>query len=117
MQKFLYLFAYQTPKELYHRKRYGVGGGQDTMAFFVMADNKEAALAWGEKLAQKYVDVLFANPDVQDKIMEKIRRYQGWIADVQEWEAWQLEKIITVREGDYPDITALVKEKYGPGPY
>lgn len=131
MEKFLYIFGYETPGLAAMNKRMTAKGiysdCEDSMCFFIMSDTKEKAREWGEKLADEYMKVLYNNPSATLQShggaswieamgplaswdAESVRKYPEDYAEAVK----KAEKIPVVQDGEYPDMQKLVHGRYGP---
>lgn len=131
MEQFFYIFGYETPGLSAMNKRMTAQGFssdcEDSMCFFIMADTKEDAQQWGEKLADEYMKVLYHNLSATLQSHGSV----GWIEDRGPFFAWDAEyikkhpeeyavavekvnKMPIVKVGEYPDIQKLVQQRYGP---
>lgn len=77
-----------------------VGDDEDSEAVFIVAADKEKALAWGREIAERFVSGLY-----QDQTISwKQQNFAAWIEE--DWQklytSEQLAKISIVQEGEYP---------------
>lgn len=109
MEKFLYIFGYETPGLAIANKQMGTDF-EDSMAFFIVAQNKEKAFEWGEKLADEYMKVMFNDTFAT-------RESHGSASYIQDdytehYSEESLKQIQVVHCGEYPDIKSLVMGRY-----
>ena len=130
MEKFLYIFGYETPGLVVTNERLHTDF-EDSMAFFIITETKEQALEWGNKLAEKYLEALYAKTDIPLEKKTKEDWCHGIIDEDGPFSAWsdeyikkhpeeyalaveKVNKISIVKVGEYSDMATLVRERYGP---
>lgn len=122
--KYYFMFGYETPGMAAANKRLRTDMA-DNMAFFILAESKDAALAWGQRLADAYVQAIYRDPTVT---LEKLGFAPGSIMDGGPKEFWAVTdlakhwteqndatvaEIPVVRVGEMPDLAAIVSQRYG----
>jgi hypothetical protein len=104
MQKYLYVFAYQTPAQA----KAAANGGfaeEASEAVFIEAKSAEQALHWGEQISEDFLRRLFPEGDISWKSLNFAR----WIeAEPQgEYPADLLERLPVVACGVRPEFNHL----------
>jgi len=119
MNKYLYIFGYETPLQKTNNAVYG-WDDEDSAAVFILASSEQQALAWGHMVARKFVGVLFNRgfPTGPDQITNwDENAFAAWIDNdyAKNYSSEQLRAIPTVEYGEYPDIdiAAMITSKYG----
>ncbi len=117
MNKYLYIFGYETPLQKRDNALHG-WDDEDSAAVFIVASSKQQALEWGHTIAKRFVGALFdrgflTDPD-QDTNWDE-NAFATWIDndDAKNYSGEQLRAIPTVEYGEYPDIAAMITSKYG----
>lgn len=123
MEKYYFVFGYETPSMAEANQRLHTDMA-DGMAFFILAETKDAALAWGRRLANTYVQTIYKDPTVT---LEGLGYAPGWIMDGGPKAFWStadiaknwtkaddaaIAEIPVVRVHEMPDIAALVAQRY-----
>lgn len=116
MNKFLYLFGYQTPGEQFYEKT-AQQDSQTTMAFWIEADSKKQAEDWGGKVAEAYVKTLYSNQQPKYCSISLTPWHKGLISNPNEWNDEQLKDVITIPLGTMPDVKPLIEKLHGQGPW
>jgi hypothetical protein len=109
MEKFLYTFDYVTPTQKLGNAKHGWDDMNED-GFFILADEAEAARNWGDALANRYVQILYNNPDIT---LKSIGHAGNISTNKEQYQACeQAPRIQTVTAGVYPDIAKKIAEKY-----
>ncbi|MBI4262486.1 hypothetical protein HY624_03100 [Candidatus Uhrbacteria bacterium] len=108
MHEHLYLFSYETPLQRWNNYVHSYDD-EDCYAFFVHAETKEAAMFWGQEVADAYLKILYDNQDVT---LEDLG-YSGFICedpdDIQHYRG----SAPSVRLKEYPALAGIVEKRYG----
>jgi hypothetical protein len=104
VNKHLYIFSYQTPKQTGVSAREGYAE-EASAALFIEAEVAEQALAWGREVSEEYVRRLFPGQTHSWKTLG----YAHWIEPepAQEYPAEVLARLPTVPCGTFPDFEAF----------
>lgn len=118
MEKFLYIFGYKSPYCAPRSKQLRIDDdSEDTMSFFISAENKDKALEWGNILGTAYMQTIYEYLETKERKYRDQLWYQGWIGDQKEWEEWQLKDINAISYGEMPDMKEIVAKRYGSSPF
>jgi hypothetical protein len=93
MPKYLYCFGSETPGQARRNRSFSVDD-EDSEAVYIEAADPEQALAWGEEVSERFIRLLFRDPQVSWREMDFAR----WIAHDAEPDG-----VPTVRVGEDPD--------------
>ena len=82
MNKYLFCFGYCFPEQWIQNELHG-WDDEDSIGFFVIAPNREAALAWGREVAEGFVTHLFAESEAwtEEPPSWKEAEFAHWIID------------------------------------
>lgn len=109
MQQFLYIFGYATPLQRKHNKAYG-RDDENSNGFFIVAENKESAVAWGERVADAYMQLLYNDPGVSLKGLG----YGGWIdEEPDDIQKCREDATPVISIGTYPELSSILEKRYG----
>ena len=76
MNRYLFVFGYETPDQYKHNMRCGADD-EDSIAFFLDAPNETSALNRGRQLASDFVRSLFGHAGIESPWSPK--KYANWI--------------------------------------
>lgn len=109
MNRYLFYFGYCTPEQWKANDDFDLDD-ESSAAFFVMADSTEAALRWGNEVAEFYVAHLFACSVWSTTVPSwKVSQFANWIEDAPEsrFSEEQLSTLPLVSYGEMPSIEQL----------
>ncbi|WP_224244265.1 hypothetical protein [Hyalangium gracile] len=111
MGHYLFRFGYCTPAQ-WHANETHDWDDESSSAIFVKADSAEAALSWGEAIAERFMQTLFSTAgQTTDSPSWKASNFAHWIEDSPEksFSPEQLVSIPAVKVGEFPDFTLLLQ--------
>lgn len=114
MSKYLFRFGYCTPAQWSANDAHG-WDDESSSSIFVEADSPETALAWGESVAEHFVQELFVAAGRAENMPGwRASRFASWIEDLprKSFSSDQLEKIPVVRVGEFPDFVVLAGNEF-----
>ncbi len=111
MNKYLYIFGYETPEQQRSNAAHG-WDDEDSAAVFIVAEDEQHALEWGHAISQELVSLLFKRQDAR----WDAHRFAAWIDRdyaTGSLSADALHAIPIVKRGEYPNIPDMLLAKYG----
>jgi hypothetical protein len=103
VNEYLYIFGYEDPGD----RKCNMENGTDyesSRMIRIRASSEEEALFWGNEIAERFVQSLFADM----KISWKAGRFASWIEKSPDAEAKRLwDERQVVNYGEFPDFTKL----------
>ena len=104
MREYLYEFGYETPTQRKNNQQHG-WDDEDCEVIYILASNEQRALEWGHRIAKRFVHVLYDDPDPSC-----LGEYAASIEKEDSFTREQLRLIPHVKDGEYPDIRAMVEQ-------
>lgn len=111
--QYLFVFGYCTPQQWINNAR-NSWDDEDSYAFFVEAENAEAALAWGKTVAEAYVQHLFQREQRPEPMPSgEAAGFAHWIEHqpFNRFSGLALEMLPVVINGEMPDFGSWPKAK------
>lgn len=109
MGSYLFRFGYCTPAQWHANETHG-WDDESSSAVFVEADSAEAALLWGETIAEHFMQALFAATEQTSGAPSwKASNFACWIEDSPDksFTPEQLGRIPVVKVGEFPHFERL----------
>jgi hypothetical protein len=105
MHRFLFRFGFCTPAQWEANEAHR-WDDESSSAFFVLAENAEAAISWGREVAERYGNYLFEQAGVTKITSWKDSQFAHWIEEkpAPEFTSEYLEKLPQVTMGQVPDF-------------
>jgi hypothetical protein len=101
MTSYLFRFGFETPAQKSLNDEMG-WDSEDSLAVIIEADSEQDALKWGQQVAERFVQLLFADDSVSWKAMN----YANWIEHGRvPWSGIQ-----RVSVGEYPDFEKWLRD-------
>ena len=96
--EFLYIFGYESPRQRRNNSAHG-WDDEDSHGVVIDALDADAALAWGDRIAQRYVALLHNAPEVEWTV-------EGYASFIEkDWNKCPLMDCPHVKLGEYPGFT------------
>jgi len=109
MQPFLYRFGYSTPEQWRQNDKHG-WDDESSAALWILADSSERALEWGDAVAEKFTEDLFAKDGGFQVVPSwKSAGFASWIEEnpAGDFSDSDLAKIPTVKLGVHPRFSDI----------
>lgn len=104
MPRYLYRFGFSTPDQWKANEAHG-WDDESSEAFYVVAEDEEAAVAWGRQVSERFHDRLFRAAGWPEPVPSwEESRYAFWIEDEPEqlFSAETLAELPVVEIGEMP---------------
>jgi len=107
MSRYLFRFGFCTPVQFASNSAHG-WDDEASSSFFIEAESSDQALEWGEEVADRFVQALFA-AEGGEVFDWRASDFARWIDDSpeEEYSARQLANKQVVKVGEFPDFTKL----------
>lgn len=103
MQRYLYVFGFESPEERECNEVEGTDY-ESSRAVFILAESRNAALVWGQRLACAFVHGLFNG----DRDSWTPQNYANWIEDSPDSE-WDLSTLPEITAEDEDGLQAIAQ--------
>lgn len=106
MKRYIYVLEYENPGQQKNNKLFG-WDEKDKEILIIEAIDKEKALEWGEKLAKKFLAVLYGSEKLNLNYHSQIEEYSFNTTPA------ALKNVPVVLMGTYLDFEEMLLKKYG----
>jgi hypothetical protein len=103
---YLFIFGYETPRQLINNKAHG-WDDEDSTTIFIKANDEAEALFWGREIAKWFVAELYRKEGGPSGFDWLDAGYAHSIENQDAFNREDLEKVLTVNVGEYPAFDSL----------
>jgi hypothetical protein len=104
MPLYLYQFGFESPRQFRNNDAHG-WDDEDSQGVLIEADNEASALAWGQEISERFIQLLFKDKSVSWRRLG----YASWIEPP--GELWEDQQRVIV--GTLPDFTRWLQPYAG----